>query len=50
MDRIEVIVHSHSQIAFELEIPMDLAEDVVYSNLSPSGIRPTALRCENNLS
>lgn len=49
VDRIEVIAHALSQIAFELDIPMDLTEDVVYSNLSPSALRTTATRCKNHL-
>ncbi|WP_161991514.1 macro domain-containing protein [Natronorubrum aibiense] len=49
VDRIEVIVHAYSQVAFELSIPMDLAEDVVYSNLSTSALCATATYCENHL-
>jgi len=45
--RIEVIARAHSQIAYELDIPMDLAEDVVSSNLSPNALRVTAVRFEN---
>jgi hypothetical protein len=49
VDRIEVIAHAYSQIAFELDIPMDLAEDVVYSNLSQNALRATAMSYENHL-
>lgn len=49
VDRIEVIAHIFSQISFELDIPMDLAEDVVHSNLSKSALCATATRCENHL-
>jgi len=49
VDRIEIIAHAYSQIAFELDIPMDLAEDVVYSNISQSALCETATRCENHL-
>jgi hypothetical protein len=49
VDRIEVVAHTYSQIAFKLDIPMDLAEDVVSSNLSPSALRATATRYENHL-
>ncbi|ELK54322.1 hypothetical protein D320_10694 [Haloferax sp. BAB-2207] len=49
VNRVEVIAHAYSQVAFELDIPMDLAEDVVYSNLSPSALRAIATRCENYL-
>jgi O-acetyl-ADP-ribose deacetylase (regulator of RNase III) len=49
VDRIEVIAHAFSQISFELDIPMDLAEDVVHSNLSKSALCATATRCENHL-
>jgi hypothetical protein len=49
VDRIEVIAHAYSRIVFELDIPMDLAEDVVYSTGSRSVLRATAMRCENHL-
>jgi O-acetyl-ADP-ribose deacetylase (regulator of RNase III) len=49
VSRVEVIAHAYSQIAFELDIPMDLAEDVVHSNLSPSALRATAMRYDNHL-
>lgn len=49
VDRIEVIAHAFSQISFELDIPMDLAEDVVHSNHSKSALYATATRYENHL-
>ena len=49
VDQIEVIAHAYSQVSFELDIPMDLAEDIVCSNLSPSVLRMTATHCENHL-
>jgi hypothetical protein len=49
VDQIEVIAHAYSQVSFELDVPMDLAEDIVCSNLSPSVLRVTATRCENHL-
>ncbi len=49
VDRIEVIAHAFSQLSFELDIPMDLAEDVVRSNLSKSALCATGNRCENHL-
>ena len=49
VDRVEVIAHAYARIVFELDIPMDLAEDVVYSTGSRSVLRATAMRCENHL-
>ena len=49
IDRVEVIAHAYSQPAFELDIPLDLAEDVFYANLSKNTLEKTAMRCENHL-
>ena len=49
VDGVEIIAHAFSQVAFELSIPMDLAEDLVYSNPSPGVLRTTAMHCENHL-
>lgn len=49
VDRIEVIAHAYSQITFELDVRMDLVEGLVYSNLSQSALRATAIRCETHL-
>jgi len=45
--RIEVIAHAYCKIVFELEIPLDLAEDIVYGNLSKNALQTIAMRCEN---
>jgi hypothetical protein len=49
IDRVEIIAHAYSQVVFELDIPFDLAEDVVYGNLSKKALEATAIRCENYL-
>jgi O-acetyl-ADP-ribose deacetylase (regulator of RNase III) len=49
VDEIEIIAHAFSQVAFEVSIPMDLAEDFVYATPSPQALRETALCCENHL-
>lgn len=49
IDRVEVIAHAYYQAIFELDIPLNLAEDVVYCNLSKNTLLKTAVRCENQL-
>ncbi|WP_135830778.1 macro domain-containing protein [Halorussus halobius] len=49
IDRVEVIAHVFSQVGFELDIPLDLAEDVVYRNPNKNTLRATAMVCKNYL-
>lgn len=49
IDRIKIIVHAYSQVVFELNVPLDLAEDIVYGNLSKNTLQSTTTKCENHL-
>jgi hypothetical protein len=49
IDRVEIFVHTYSQVVFELDVPFDLAEDIVCSNPSKNSLQATATRCENHL-
>ncbi len=42
IDELEIIAHAYSQVVFELDISLDLAEDIVYSNLSRGALQATA--------
>jgi hypothetical protein len=39
IDRVEVTAHAYSQAVFELDVPLDLAEDIVYGNLSKTAFQ-----------
>ena len=49
IDRFKIFVHAYSQVVFELDVPLDLAEDIVYGNLSKNSLQAAATRCEDHL-
>jgi hypothetical protein len=49
IDRVQIIVYAYSQEAFELVVPLDLAEDILYGNSLKSELQTIATRCEDHL-
>jgi hypothetical protein len=49
IDQVKIIAHAYSQVVFELDVPLDLAEDIVYGNLSKTALQSTATKWENHL-
>lgn len=47
--QIRIPIHGNSQVVFELGVPLDLAGDIVYGNLSRNALQATAMRCEQYL-
>lgn len=49
IDQVEIIAHAYSQVVFKLNIPLDLAEDIIYGNLSKNALQSSATKYENRL-
>ncbi len=47
--QIEVIAYADSKMVFELALPLDLAEDIVYGNFSKNALQTISMRCKNHL-
>ncbi len=48
IDEVEIIAYAYSQVVFGLGISLDLAEDIVYSNLSRGALQATATWWKND--
>jgi hypothetical protein len=49
VNQLEITIHAYSQVVCKVDIPLDLAEDIVYGNLSKSALQATAVRFEGRL-